>query len=150
MNWANLPDVSSNFDDKVLEIKEHLALLKKLLNREAKISYRQGWHTKQVELFPHQTHPLKAGATLMIYNFMESVGNAMMRDIHKHLKDTFSNSPWKLSESNEPLQQKIINHAKNRKGILDDFVKQFELTTTPHNGFILQLWITDSFQGNTP
>lgn len=148
MNWICLPDVSSNFDDKVAEIKQHISLLKKLLARDAKVSYRQGWHTKKLELTHELTHPLKAGVTLMMYNFMESVGNAIMRDIHKHLKDSFDSSPWRLNEANAQLQQKIISYAKNQKNLVDNLISQYEMISPSNSSIILQLWISEKYQAS--
>ncbi|MCG7657154.1 MAE_28990/MAE_18760 family HEPN-like nuclease [Wielerella bovis] len=111
-NWQELPTVSSIFTDKVEEIQRHFELLTKLLSRKARLEYGDTSTSQSYDLHLHKedTHPLKAGMVLMLYNFVESTSTALMQDVYAHIQQNIECEP--LEKLHKNLRETIINHAE--------------------------------------
>lgn len=122
--WHYLPEVSSCFSEKVEEIERHLSLLAIMLSKGAVIEYKSdmGKMKQKRVLELCDTHPLKAGAVLMIYNFIESISTALMKDIHEYLNGELPSRA--LTEISEKLRNTIINFNCNLK--LNDLKEYFD------------------------
>lgn len=141
--WDYLPEVNSCFDEKVEEIQRHLDLLTIMLSREATIEYKSilmpsGRRVKQRKMLELcDTHPLKAGVVLMIYNFIESISTALMKDIHQYLTDELPSKPLTLMQ--EKLRTTIINFNCQLKA--DELKRYFKDYTNNHRSDIDKILI---------
>jgi hypothetical protein len=138
--WQKLPQVSSFFDDKVSEIEQHLALLDILLGRHVHIECKK-YNTpveQRYSIEREQGHPFKAGAVLMIYNFMESISTALMQDIHAHIKNNIGHLT--LNDLHAELKDCIVNHA-NKNELLKGYIQNYQHTKHNLDKLMIMGWV---------
>lgn len=87
-----------------------MVFLKKLDDNGTVIVYNKGSQKKSQRLNRQVMGPLKAGTALLLYNFMESVSCAMMRDIYSNLSDKHQQYQLKLSDIHVNLRDKILSY----------------------------------------
>lgn len=159
MEWEYLPDVSSAYDDKITEINEYIYFLKLLMKPHAHVVYQEPALLYQTRRFNTNykecnyylsntnTSTLRSSAILVIYNFIESISCALMRDIHTHISDCFKtyksqNINLTLNQLNIQLRNKIILYAKNKGDIEKCIIDYLENTSTTLDTQIISQWIT--------
>ena len=135
-DWQELPQVSSLFDDKVSEIEQHLALLDILLGRNVRIQYEHASIAHHIKR--EHGHPFKAGAVLMIYNFMESISTALMQDIHAHIKSNISHLT--LNDLHAKLKDCIVNHT-NEKELFKEYIQNYQHTKHNLDKLMIMGWV---------
>lgn len=146
-NWQELPEVSSIFADKVEEIQRHFELLTKLLSRKARLEYGDGIsESKSYELHREDTHPLKAGMVLMLYNFVESTSTALMQDIYAHVQQNIECEPLEKLHGN--LQKAIINHAE-RNSLFKVYMSDYRHSSHNLDSLIISGWLTNLLKEKT-
>ena len=146
--WSQLPIVSSSYADRVDEIYAYLALLEKITRRNSTVQYwepsaiiKHKHRQKTVTLIPEDTHPLKASALLMIYNFMEAVSSALMQDIFDNMKKEFANqSGYTLLQIQSDLCMSILdfnnNHGKLKDALLGNLANPEDMAKALVNAWL--------------
>lgn len=146
-NWQELPEVSSIFVDKVEEIQRHFELLTKLLSRKARLEYSDGIGEPQsYDLHREDTHPLKAGMVLMLYNFVESTSTALMQDIYTHIQKNIEYEPLEKLHGN--LQKTIINHTE-RNSLFKAYMSNYRHSSHNLDSLIISGWLTKLLEEKT-
>ena len=141
-----MPCVSSVFADKVEEINKHFDLLDKLLDRYAHIAYGTESNKKLYKLDPEATHPLKSGAVLMIYNFMESVGTELMNDIYEHIKINIADKI--LENLHKSLYETITKHIYNNS-LFKEYLPNYKYTQNNLDSLIIKGWLNKLLEEKT-
>ena len=144
--WNEMPCVSSVFADKVEEINKHFDLLDKLLDRYAHIEYGTENNMKLYKLDPEATHPLKSGAVLMIYNFMESVGTELMNDIYEHIKINIADKI--LENLHQSLYETITKHIYNNS-LFKEYLLNYKYTQNNLDSLIIKGWLNKLLEEKT-
>lgn len=146
-DWQELPEVSSIFADKVEEIQRHFELLTKLLSRKARLEYGDDISELQsYDLHREDTHPLKAGMVLMLYNFVESTSTALMQDIYAHIQQNIECEP--LEKLHENLQKTIINHAESNS-LFKAYMNDYRHSSHNLDSLIISGWLTKLLEEKT-